>query len=93
MSPKKQYEPPKMNTLSVKEAREHFADTLNRVAYRGERIILQRRGVSCGAALVPAEDVALIERLEDILDDLEADEALSDSERVPWTKVKKELGL
>lgn len=85
--------PNQENSISVKEARDNFADTLNRVAYRGERIILQRRGVDCGAAIVPTEDVELLEKLEDILDDLEADEALSDPERIPWDKVKRELGL
>lgn len=81
-----------MKTISVREARAQFSDTINRVAYAGERVLLERNGKSSGAAIVPASDLALLERLEDILDDLEADETLDDA-LIPWPEVKKRLGL
>jgi antitoxin (DNA-binding transcriptional repressor) of toxin-antitoxin stability system len=58
----------------------------------GERILLERRG-KVVAALVPAADVELLERLEDRLD-LEEARALADVEKhgtVSWEKVKAEL--
>ena len=48
--------------LSVAEARRDLSETLNRVAYRGERIQLQRHGKTV-AVLVPVEDAELLERL------------------------------
>lgn len=51
-------------TLSVKaeEARNNFSDIVNRAAYGHERIIVTRRGKG-GAAVVPMEDLKLIEQL------------------------------
>lgn len=51
-----------MAELSVAEARRDLSEALNRVAYRGERIQIQRRGKTV-AVLVPVEDAALLERL------------------------------
>ena len=50
--------------LSVAEARRDLSETLNRVAYRGERVKIQRRGKTV-AVLVPVEDAALLERLSE----------------------------
>ena len=77
--------------------RDEFSDTLNRVAYRGERIVLRRRGKDL-AAIVPLEDLALIERLEDEIDVREARKALAEMKRkgqkpIPYEKVRRELGL
>ena len=88
-----------MTRLNVGEARKVFGDTVNRVAYRGERIVLERRGKDV-AALVPIEDLRLLERLaeerEDRLDVEEADRILADAKPEdfePWEKVKADLGL
>src|SRR5256885_576933 len=51
----------KVNIVNV---RSNLADTLNRVAYQGERVILERRGKEV-AAIVSMEDLAALERLED----------------------------
>ncbi len=82
-----------MTRLNATKAREDFSDTLNRVAYRGERILLERRG-KVVAAIVPAEDVTLLEELEDRSDLKEARKALADVKKhgtVQWEKVKAEL--
>jgi prevent-host-death family protein len=73
-------------------ARDEFAETLNRVAYRGERIVLERRGKGV-AALVPVEDLELLERLEDRFDLDAAREALRERGSVRLEKLKAELGL
>ena len=82
-----------MTRLRASEARSHFADTINRVAYRGERIVLHRRGKDV-VAVVPVADVETLERLEDQLDLEAAKRALAESdERIPYRKVRRELGL
>ena len=80
-----------MTTIPITEAREHLADLGNRVALRGERLVVERRGKNL-FALVPVEDVELLERLEDELD-LDAIRAAKDSPAKPWVEVKKALGL
>ena len=84
-----------MNRKPVSEARQNLSETLNRVRYGGERIMLQRRGKDV-AAIVPVEDVLLLEELEDRIDMEGAREALREAERegtIPWEEVKKMLGL
>ena len=82
-----------MTSIPIGEAREHLADLGNRVALRGERLIVQRRGKNL-FALVPVEDVELLERLEDETDIRLARKAMKDGgPSIPWEKVKKDLGL
>ena len=81
--------------IGVSEARETFAELVNRAAYRHERVLVARRGRPI-AAIVPIEDVELLERLEDEFDLGAAREALADPENapeIPWDDVKRELGL
>ena len=83
------------DTLNSTDARENMAEILNRVAYAKDRVRITRRGKEV-AAVVPIEDLELIERLEDEIDIREARKALTDARRhgtIPWEKVKKELGL
>jgi prevent-host-death family protein len=81
-----------MNRLSVTEARDALAEALNRVAYAGERIVLERHGKSL-AALIPVEDLELLEELENRADLKAARKALREKGRVPWEDVKKRNGL
>lgn len=81
-----------MTRLTASRVREHFSDTLNRVAYRKERIVLRRRGKDL-AAVVPIEDLVFLEDVEDRLDLEAARKALKEKGTVPWTKLKAELGL
>lgn len=80
--------------VSVSEARETFADLVNRAAYGHERVLVARRGRAV-AAIVPIEDVELLERLEDQVDLDAARAALADPDNatpIPWERVKAELG-
>ena len=81
-----------MTVLSVTEARRAFADTINRVIYAGERIIIGKRG-NKRVAIVPIEDLALIQRVEDEMDIKKARKAFKEGGRVPLAEVKKRLGL
>ena len=82
-----------MRRVTASQARQHFADTINRVVYRGERIVLHRRGKDL-VAVVPIADLAALERLEDQLDLEAAKRALAESdERIPYEQVRRDLGL
>ena len=81
--------------VSISEARQDFAELVNRAAYGGERVRVVRRGRAV-AAIVPIEDVEALERLEDELDLQAALEVLADPENavpIPWEQVKTELRL
>lgn len=81
-----------MNRLSTTEARNQFADAINRVSYGGERIVLDRNGKDV-AALVSIDDLRLLELLEDRMDIEAARKALAEEETVSLADLKKELGL
>jgi prevent-host-death family protein len=51
-----------MTRLNVSKAREEFPDLVNRAAYGKERTIVSRRGKDM-AAVIPIEDLKLLERL------------------------------
>jgi prevent-host-death family protein len=81
--------------LGVSEARESFAELVNRAAYGHERVLVARRGRPI-AAIVSIEDVEFLERVEDELDRQTAREALADpqnAQTIPWERVKNNLGL
>ena len=81
-----------MTRLAANEARKDFAEALNRVAYRGERIIVHRRGKNV-AALVPIEDLTLLEEMEDRIDLEAAREALKEPGSISLAQLKKRLGI
>lgn len=81
-----------MTRLGASTLRKQLADTLNRVAYKGERIVLERRGKDV-AALVSLEDLALLEELEDRIDLEAARAALKEPGSILWGTVKARFGL
>lgn len=81
--------------ISTVEARDQFADLINRAAYGKERIVLTRRGKEV-AAVVPIEDVRLLEELEGRLDLADARAALAEAQEhgtVTWEALKADLRL
>jgi prevent-host-death family protein len=81
-----------MSKVSTSTVRKDFAEVLNKVAYAKERIVLQRHGKDV-AAVVPIEDLQLLEDLEDKIDAKLAKKARKEKGFVPWEKIKKEHGL
>jgi len=84
-----------MTKVSAAEARNEFSEILNRASFGKERIVLTRRGKDL-AALVPIEDLELLERLEDRIDLEDARAALAEVREggtVSWEKLKSDLGL
>jgi len=78
--------------LTASIARKSFSELLSRAEYRGERVIVHR-GKKPVAALVPIEDLELLEKLEDETDLAAARKALKDPRNIPWETVKKKLRL
>ena len=84
-----------MAHLPASKAREGFADTINRVAFGKERVIVRRRGKEV-AALVPIADLRLLEELEDRIDLADARAALVETKKKgakPLDVILKDLGL
>jgi prevent-host-death family protein len=77
--------------LTASAARTRFAELVNRAEYAGERTIVHRRKKPV-AALVPIEDLELLERYEDELDRRLIKKARKEK-TIPWEQVKKDLGL
>lgn len=81
-----------MTRLAASAVRESLGDTLNRVAYGGERILLERHGKAV-AALVSVGDLARLEALEDRADLDDARRALKSPARIPYEEVRRKAGL
>lgn len=84
-----------MGQVNTVNARAQFSEIINRAAFGKERVTLTRRGREI-VAVVPIEDVKLLEALEDKIDLEEAREALAEAKKkgtVSWQKFKKELGI
>jgi prevent-host-death family protein len=84
--------PPHNVMVTTVEARDKLSDVINRAAYGKERIVLSRRNQAL-AAVVPIEDVLLLEALEDRIDLAAAKAALKEHGAIPWKDVKAKLGL
>lgn len=86
--------------IPVSEFKNEIAETLNRVAYSGERVLLQRHGKDV-AALISIKELELLEQIEELEDEIDLREALKALKEiksgkdkvVAWNDVKKEFGL
>jgi len=86
-----------MTRIAASKAQDEFADILERVVRKRERIVL-RKGKRDVAALVPFDDLELLEELEDCMDIAAARKALAEAKKkgeqpIPWEKARKRLGL
>ena len=84
-----------MGQVNTVDARAQFSEIINRAAFGKERVTLTRRGKEI-VAVVPIEDMKLLEALEDRIDLEQARAALAESKKkgtVSWEKIKKELGI
>ena len=87
-----------MTRINVSKAREEFPEVVNRAAYGKERTIVSRRGKDL-AAVIPIEDLLLLERLAqqelDRIDREDARAALKEAEEkgaIPLRDLARELG-
>jgi len=65
-----------MSKIAVIDARKDLADILNRASYGKERVVLTRRGKDV-AAIVPIDDLNLLEAIEDHMDLKESEAILA----------------
>jgi len=64
-----------MTRLNVSKARQEFSDVVNRSAYGKKRTIISRRGKDL-AAVIPVEEVRLLERLtREVMDRIDIEDA------------------
>ena len=83
-----------MRTLTAGKARDNFSEVIARAAYGKERIYITKNGKNL-AALIPVEDMALLEELEDRLDAAEADRILDKTkptDLVPFEEYLRKRG-
>ena len=83
-----------MTSVTASSLKTHPSDILGRVRYGRERIAVTYHGKEI-AAVVPVEDVRLLEKLEEALDSLDAVESLQEAERdgtISLAELKAQLG-
>lgn len=81
-------------SLTTSEAKEDFAELINRVAHNKERIILVRRGKEV-AVIVPIEDLLLLETSQNKSDLQDATDALQEARStgmISLEELKAEIG-
>ena len=84
-----------MSSITTVEARDQFSELINRAAYGKERVVITRRGREL-VAVVPIEDVKLLEEIEEGVDIEDARAALAEAKEkgtVTLAELKEELGL
>jgi prevent-host-death family protein len=67
--------------MTCRQLRTDLADTLNRVAYAGERFVIERHGKPV-AAIVSVEDLAEIEAREDAEDIADLRASIAETQEV-----------
>ncbi len=77
----------KKKSVSATAARQSFSESLNRAAYGGERVVIRRHGKEI-AAVIPIEDLRLIEDVEHKEDARRARLARKEKGTVAWEVVK-----
>ena len=84
-----------MGALSIAELRKGFENAIGRVERGKERMIITRRDEPV-AALVSVDDAALLQKIEDHLDTVDALEAVKDYDATGGTSLRQlrnDLGL
>ncbi len=78
--------------ITATELKKSFGATTSRVEYAGERIVV-RRNSRDAFALIPIDDLRLLEAIDDKIDVLAVKASLDDPRpSVPWEEAQKESG-
>jgi len=81
-----------MTKVSMTKARQDFTNIANRVMYGDERIYIKKNN-KAAFALVPIEDVEILEALEDQIDVQAAKAAIKKGRFIDLEILAKELGV
>ena len=82
-----------MEEITTAEARKNLAELLNRAAYAKERFVVTRHEL---VAIVPLEDVTLLDRLRALVSKKDFEAALQEIENArtrSWDEVRREMHL
>ena len=77
--------------ITVAFAREHLAEYLSRVTYTKDRFVVTKHGKKI-AAVIPYEDLKILEKLEEDFDVAEARKVLAEVKKkgtLPWQRPRK----
>jgi len=69
-----------MRRIAAAAARKDLADTVNRAAFAGARVVITRHGKDV-AAVVPIADLELLRKIENLVDEKAARRALREGRR------------
>ncbi len=79
--------------VSASKARGEFSELINQVAYGKNTVLIHRRKKPV-AAIIPIDDLKLLEAIEEEIDLREARKAIREKGRpIAWEQVKKRLKL
>jgi prevent-host-death family protein len=81
-----------MTKVSMTKARQDFTNIANRVMFGNERICIEKNNKPA-VAIVPVEDLEILEALEDKIDLEEALKALKKPGFIRLKDLKKKLGI
>lgn len=84
-----------MKEITTAEARKNMSELLNRAAYGKERFVVTRHGTPL-VAIVPLEELTLLDRLRSLLAKKEFEAAIREMERSgtrSWDEVRRDLNL
>jgi prevent-host-death family protein len=84
-----------MKQITTAEARKRMSELLNRAAYGKERFVLTRHGKEL-VAIVPLEDVTLLDRLKTLLERRDFESAMAEIDKtgtLAWDDVRRDLDL
>jgi prevent-host-death family protein len=81
-----------MTRVSMTKARQDFTNIANRVMFGNERICIEKNNKPA-VAVVPIEDLEMLEALEDKIDLEDALKALKEPGFITLKALKKKLGI
>lgn len=84
-----------MEKYTAKQARENFAEVINKAAHGTQRIVITKSGRDA-VAVVPMSDLSLLAEIERLVDLSDAQKAINKSKNegtVSLEKLKKDLKL
>ena len=84
-----------MQPITVTQARKNLSDIVDKVGFNAETQIITRKGKQI-VAIIPIQELRLLEKIEDCNDLMDAREALADIKEngtITWEHFEKELGL
>jgi PHD/YefM family antitoxin component YafN of YafNO toxin-antitoxin module len=82
-----------LKTLSVTDLKKEFRQATGKVEHGQVRLVIERNN-KAAFALIPIEDLELLQRVEDLIDAQAAEASMKDPRRsIPWEELKAKLGL